>query len=669
MKDTMEFQRDQSLNVQEALSQIKKDQSKKGPKLADFQHGDYVPGENGEPGGIVIDADHEKQKLIEKDRLGKSLIRLKDMDDPLFDSTNIDDESNLSSDESIEMIDRMIRENDGTYNPVVLMESREKLMEVKNEFASFKPTVNGLSEENTEDALNYERAMRDIRSGKVVLPTVEEYEKQKKDLEESIKKGKYEMEDSKKEVNQTNETVVPMNQPVEEKKSVQLDKSQLPDIDLRKENSSDSVNQELKEEPKNEELNSAIQKANEELANEVEQKKAPINLAELEHRKNVGNASNQSNVPTSSPTEDTNKVQAEPPKQTVQFNVPEDKVETFVATMPIEDREKVSQTKTIKINEVKEVSVPVATRRILDINEYKRIAPKRVRTEVIPVPLFNSRYIVYVKGCSSLEMAVLLPEEDGNINYAKRYQFCFDYIVATSIGQLTYRDFVAKTSPNDLSSIIYGIYRASEPDEQEIELSCGNQKCRKTYSIKYLVSSLIDKESYTDEMYKVLDEMTAVKDVTEDAIKYQKEHSVVMKQKCLKLTDELTITLCSTSGPTIIERYPKVKEISEKYNPYTSILILFVPIIWLTMIPDGETEPSVFEVRDTEVIAEEITKLSDDNLEIIRQELNTIEEFPAPTFSFKGPIKCPKCGRIEKSVSCEVEDLVFQKVSKAMSYV
>ena len=180
---------------------------------------------------------------------------------------------------------------------------------------------------------------------------------------------------------------------------------------------------------------------------------------------------------------------------------------------------------------------------------------------------------------------------------------------------------------------------------------------------------MIDKESYTDEMYKVLDEMTAVKDVTEDAIKYQKENSVVMKQKCLKLTDELTITLCSTSGPTIIERYPKVKEISEKYNPYTSILILFVPIIWLTMIPDGETEPSVFEVRDTEVIAEEITKLSDDNLEIIRQELNTIEEFPAPTFSFKGPIKCPKCGRIEKSVSCEVEDLVFQKVSKAMSYV
>lgn len=353
-------------------------------------------------------------------------------------------------------------------------------------------------------------------------------------------------------------------------------------------------------------------------------------------------------------------------EKVVQFNVPEGRVEQFISTLNIESRKAIKQSKTIIVNEVKELKIPTVTRQIDSIKEFKRVVPHKYNYGINPAVLINSGYIAYFSGCGSLAMASLLPDEDGPTrDYAKRYQFCYDNLVDTSLGKLSFQEFCARTSLADISTCLYAILRGSDPDENEIQITCAD--CGHTYNVKYSLSALLDRESYTEEMMAEVDKIIAAKDIADKA-KDVHEHSKVMTSKYAEIEydDIRYIIECrAVNGISVIEREPLMAEFVKKYGQYTSIVLPYVPSIIVVATLEGETEESAYKVTDPEVIAKIISDLDDTAITALSQILDGVVEYSEPTYSFKGSYKCPKCGRLEENLQCKMDELVFYKVARA----
>lgn len=594
-KETASIQKDESLDVDKLMGMA----HRKTPSLVEtsestkHEHGEIVDLEDGDV-GIVIDNDHEMNKMLNAARNEKLEALI---------------------DESVPIYEKMSATNDSSkvdYGRMILSkephsDNAKNIMEVKEAFANFSPSINGLAPSDSEQARLYNNAMEALRSGEYVLPTVEEYNKQKMEVQ------KRKEQEAQRKMNEQNN-----NAPIQEEK----------------------------------------------------RESKTINLAEMEE---VVNAQQQAQArPTSEETPAS--AQDMVPKEVAEFKVPEGRVHDFVETLTPEQREKVETSKVIEVREVRQVDVPVATRVITSIDQYKRIASKKVTSEAVEVPLLNSGYVATVKGCGSLEMASILPDvvDMEWDDYAKLYTFCYSNLVNASIGQMSYRSFCVNTSPDDLPAMIHAILRASVPDEQSVTLTCGGGNCGKDYDITYYLSELADLDTVDQKVIDRIDQIMSVKNTLEDARRVQRE-SPVMVQKYIYIGDGKTVCIRNPNGPITVERTKQefIDKISEKYNQLVALYLLSIEKITEEIVDDASGETVVYDLIDPEVIAENIQTFSDTQLEILKEEFQKLESFPQYTYSFKGrnshPIICPHCKLENKRIPCKVQQLVFQRVSRAMS--
>ena len=300
------------------------------------------------------------------------------------------------------------------------------------------------------------------------------------------------------------------------------------------------------------------------------------------------------------------------------FDVPAESASEFISSMNIEDREKLERAKKIRVNEVTLVDVPVATRKIRDLKEYRRVIPKSNVAETVDAVLINSGYVATFKGCGSLKLASLLPDESETVDYGKRYSLCYEQLVDTSIGKMSYQEF--------------------------------------TYS------GLIDIDTMDAQTKEQMDKIMKARASLDEAEEVQKS-SPVMTSRIVKLSDSITISLKHTDGTTAIAVYPKFKTYANKYNPLISAFIAYINKMWLTQ-PDSSGEMQTYLIDNPDIIADVLYNSSDEELEIIRQNIPEIYDIPKFTYGFKGDFYCPNCGKHETYIACKIDDLVFHRIQK-----
>ena len=553
-------------------------------------HGNFVKLEDGEV-GIYIDPTHEMNKMIESVK-NEKMDNLINEDIPMYEKVGAIGKDAHSIDYGSILI-----------NADPNSEDARSIMQVKEAFSQFSPSSDGLVPKDSEQAEIFESAIEALRSGEYVLPTVEQYNQQRLEIQKQ----------------------------------------------------------------KEQEAQKRMQEQNNVHTSEIQHEQKVINLAAMEeqaaHRQEPSVLSEETPV----------SAQNMQPKEIAEFRVPEGRVHDFVDTLTSEERKKVETSKVIEVKEVREVEVPVATKTITNINQYKRIAPKRVTAEAVEVPLLNSGYVAVVKGCGSLEMASILPniEDMEWDDYAKLYTFCYNNLVSASIGYMSYSRFCVKTSPDDLPAMIHAILRASVPDEQSVTLTCGTEHCGKDYDITYSLKDLADLDTVGQDSLDRIDQLMAVKNVVDDARKVQEE-SPVMIQKYINIGDGRTVCLRNPNGPIVVERTKQelIDKISTKYSEFVALFLLYVEKI-IVQLEDDNGKPDIYDLIDPEVIAEEIQTFSDTQLEILKEEMRGLTSYPQYTYSFKGkngkPIVCPYCKLENKRIPCKVQQLVFRRVSRAMN--
>lgn len=344
---------------------------------------------------------------------------------------------------------------------------------------------------------------------------------------------------------------------------------------------------------------------------------------------------------------------------------------SVLASLPIEQRDKVETASKIIINEIETKDVPVATRRITSLDEFRAVRPKAANIkpmELMKVTLVNSGLVLEVNGAGAMELITILPDDEVGVDYHKRYTFCHKHTINTSIGKLSFSEFVSRIHPEDLPTIIHGILTVSYPETDTMEIICGGAQCGARYNVEYRMGDLLDIENLDPKTLERAEAILTAYTESTEASKEIHESMPIRQQKFIKLSDTITIKLTTMNGVVMINRFNLLDSIRETHNSFVSLMMLYADKVLLTMQGVNDSKPEVYEIVDTFVIANLISELSDEECIVLKNALTTLleDEVPPLTYSIRGDFVCPNCGKKETSIAIGVDSMVFSKVRKAL---
>lgn len=388
------------------------------------------------------------------------------------------------------------------------------------------------------------------------------------------------------------------------------------------------------------------------------QTRQPINLVEMQ-------AALQKNQQNSVPPKiDSPQKTVEQP---VEFNVPAEKAEDFYNALPQDDKAKVAKAKVIRINEIHDVSVPMSDKIIATRDEYRRIVKRKVAGEFVEVPLANSGYIATLKPAPTMAIASIIPDDIDAIgntvpDFGKRYQFVYDHLVTTSVGQMSYNGFLNRTAHTDLEALLWGIYRASSPDT-ELMVTCSNSKCHKGHRHKFSPDNVVNLAMISNATKAQINRIIAARDVEGDA-KIVHNEAPAVNLKTYELNPYLFVSIKTPDAQMMIERVPIAETIISRYSQTIFGILCFVK----EMRVSYDEGKQWYTITDPGLICEEVYNMSDDELEILLTVTGDIadQQFDGYSFKIPGPIVCPHCGNVDPEIREDIliDHILFFRVNQ-----
>ena len=660
----MKVERDESLDVSQLVdfaneakaSEQKPKQMKvttqksENSKFDQFKHGEVVVDEHGIP-GIVIEKDKKLREIAENDEELNMMKSLMDESDTLFKSTAIKNTARKPGEEH--PADKFIRDNPDS-------EAAMKLMEVRKAFSGFGMTAMGVSDKRSPEAKMFEEAMQKLETGEIVLPTISEYEQQLKDREERRK-----IQNAPQPPNTQKKDKVESIENISKNTDHHVDESTLETYNIQEEE--ETMSDERRKEILSSAASDPILAALENKPASTQPQRQPIDLVAAEEA--IVYAEEQKSVEVEdTPTEELTQ------PESITIEVPAERADTFMQNMPQSVKEKVTTANVVKVNFAKELTLPKTVKRLTNIDNYRRVAPKNISADVTSRILINSGYIGYFKACGALKWSSLTPPinengEMGDLDAAKLAQFCYEQLVDTSIGKLSYRQFLEQTSSDDIPTILHGIMQASLPDNQDVTMVCGRRNCGADFSAQYSISDLPDYDKITDEAKDQISKIQASANMVEDA-KDTHDESPVMRRIVFTSGETKTIFVFKHRDlATIIDRAPVVDALIERYGESAAILHEYVNEVYVKIADTGNDDDDYANSTDPTIICEELYRLSTNELDEIRSVVEKIPSIEPIGYSMKGTFVCGKCGAETKNPPQDITSLVFQIALKARYFV
>lgn len=616
-----------------------------------YKHGDIVVGADG-IGGVVIDREKKLREMVDWDTTLQSVMALGDQNDALFDRMSLTsiDEKPTKEDPAIEYIKA---------NPN--SEAALKLLDVKKSFRNYDVTPIGLANVGDVKIQKMKEAMELVRQGIVKLPTVEQYEQQQLEL----KKQQREALQKSKEL-----------PPLPHNSSTETELQQSPSIENTEEPTMNTEQQKEIMSNANMDAFDIASKINPDKGQEPKmvEPQRPINLAMLENALRDQNPEEDAKNVASERTQTEEELQKKNEPMTIE--VPESRADTFMEHMSSSLKEKMEVSKKINIKFTKDLILPRATRQIVSVDSYRKVAPRNVRGDIQAQPLINSGYIGYFKPCGSLKWNNLIPEnfgedeeEDVSLDIGKVAQFCFEQLQTTSIGQLSKVQFMQHTSAADIPDMLYAIMKASLPDHQEVTMVCGNKSCQGGFEYNYSIAELPDFELLGDDAITMIRELQYSMQILEDAEDTHKASPVMTQFKYTASSTDTIFVFKHRDIGTVVDRSPVLETLAETYGFSASVLSMYITDVYIKMRDTGNYDEDYDRSTDPSVICEELLRLSSENLDEIREIVQNIPSIETFSYSIKGDCVCPHCNNLTRNPKQDITTLVFQVALKARFFV
>lgn len=305
----------------------------------------------------------------------------------------------------------------------------------------------------------------------------------------------------------------------------------------------------------------------------------------------------------------------------------------------------------IDVNSIEIIDAPQG---LSKIDDYDLVINNRPTYQVV---CNQSCYVAQMEALKYADsMAITNSSLDAYASRVKLYQTIYAKTNATSLGKISYKDFLRITSFYDISSLIYGIYQQSFPGETEFTINCGH--CSKPVDVKINNDTLVSAKD--ESVYKnIMDVINSVNNPEEALGK-----SIVNKTTRKVLPDTKIIVDIQTPSLhdhlTILGSVDKNK-IDENAD-LIAIMLFLKKILMLDVKASMESGTAkYYEIKNNSEIAKLIRDLPLEDFKILSEEMQKRIDQYAINYKISS-FPCPHCAKDLGDIPIDMEQLLFHRI-------
>lgn len=247
--------------------------------------------------------------------------------------------------------------------------------------------------------------------------------------------------------------------------------------------------------------------------------------------------------------------------------------------------------------------------------------------------------------------------------YRKRLTVIYNKMRNISCGPFKdFETFLKGFAYTDISMAIYGLYLSTEPEEQSLQLRCGNPGCENSFDWYFRAHSLLRLNKCADKFLEKMHEITTAPASNYDDIR---RNSEVLNPRYIKLPmsnfivevgiasayDFLYNFVPLLDQDTFEESFPDME-----YEDSLDKLSLLT-VVRSIRIPDGDDK--YIECYGYKDILGAIERIHPKEIKILLAYMAKLQSQYQITFSF-GDVTCPHCGNVSHDMNVTIDELVFR---------
>ena len=326
-----------------------------------------------------------------------------------------------------------------------------------------------------------------------------------------------------------------------------------------------------------------------------------------------------------------------------------------------------------KLNSLKVSKIPTK----IDKVAFLRNIDAAIASYRVPLPVMGD-YAQFT-GAQSLQMATIFGDDDETVveSVSKKAQLCYDrFFGSVSLRKyddenkiiMSYNDFINSVAFNDLDMMLYAVYVASTPEEQEIRMRCGNPTCKKNYDCKFNAKTVIQRKEFPEWAQNRIDDIMA----HTNNVDYLQNLGREWKTETM-YESPYTGNIYAIAQPTIARVIDVFNYVSddENYGAYNSLFMTIINSMYIKLDQLDENGNEYVQVTyddDREALKVAISQIPDRDLKILSRmyadmiytKTITIGNESDLTLPLKIFPKCPHCGQDSENYLF-LEHLVFLK--------
>lgn len=358
-----------------------------------------------------------------------------------------------------------------------------------------------------------------------------------------------------------------------------------------------------------------------------------------------------------------------------------------------EERSKLSAARKIKVTEIQDESLShIQMSRPKALNQ-KHIIQRTFSKQFAPFVAAASGYLGKMRNLSSLEVINLVTINTRTKNSAdalhQKASLIYTKLHEASVGEFpSFDEFAKNTALVDLDVMLYGLIRATYPDDETILMNCGNPKCthkqrnRQTGEItdvpnqfqhRYRNTELLLVDKISDKLRDAAENIDKASHTVEDAKEEQKKAPLFQTHRYAFGDDnEILIDIYCPSIYEAIENISKKFDVSDYRNneAYETALALTTFIKQICLKDTESDDPNKYNVFDDVLTMIDIVyNFDEEMLKVVQQlivdNVNTYQY----TYGFKAEsVVCPHCGHaFEEDVETDMQYLLFLQAQRHMT--
>jgi hypothetical protein len=261
----------------------------------------------------------------------------------------------------------------------------------------------------------------------------------------------------------------------------------------------------------------------------------------------------------------------------------------------------------------------------------------------------QSGYMAKVLPLVHKDIINILGENVNRFEHQKSlYRVIWEKIHDTSIGKMSFEQWLRNTSVEDIETFYYGLYASTFPNEGLFRYTCPSCGTEHDYKVNHgnLIKTT-DKEKMKDLIAKVSKDATTMEKM--------KEFSLIGKTQAIQLGDSGLIVELRT--PSLFDLLEILRTVPEKTINRDSESIVYMLYVNKVYIPTKDNSGYYEEIKKSAILRI-IDNLPIDDANEFKDAVDERVDENRITYSLKN-IKCIECGNEVKDIPISIENLLF----------